>query len=505
MEILNFAEPGVKLRDNQIELLSEIETHWDRTDVFVVQAPVGSGKSHIATTVANWAQQIRGQTTAILTHRVSLQDQYERTFPHIPALAGASRYQCPTFKTSCGDVKAATESYCTGSCVYSQHRDAVAKARIAVYNYHVYAYINDVKNVLICDEAHSMFDIISEMYSLTLWKHKDKYPAGLKTCGDVAVWLEQQVKLLQTDLTMVAAAEQGTEVQKERIRINKLITKYQKVLSGLQRAPLNFFIEAAMGDYNGQKKEMLRIRPTTMAGLPGIIWNGKVDQKIILMSGTIGEEDVKKLGFVGRRIKYIQGANPIPPERRPVDVSWGRNMSREYQDRNIQEVCAKIEEIAARYPGKKGLVHLTYGMAEKFKAHLTGSQYLWHTSENREEVLAKYLESTEPVILMACGFAEGIDLAGEQFGWQVIAKILWPSKEDALIAKYYRDDPRWVRWGVVKAIEQQTGRICRTPIDYGITFILDSEFGNPKMKRRGLIDNAKDMLSKGFLDSVVWE
>lgn len=505
MEILNYAAPGIELRDTQIEILEQVQTHWDRADIIVLKAPVGSGKSHIANTIANWAHSTKQKKTAILTHRVSLQDQYERSFPDTPALAGVGRYQCPKLQMSCADAKEALGGYCESTCVYSLQKAKVAASPIAVFNYHVYIYSYEKRDVLIGDEAHSIFDILSEIYSLTLWKHKEKYPDGLRTCGDIAVWLEGQIKGLNLEIATLKAETQTKETQKQVIALTKTVNKYQKVLSGLQRAPLNFFIEAGKGDYRGQQKEMLRVRPTTMEGLPAILWNGKVNQKIVLMSGTIGEEDIKKLGFTGRRIKYITGRNPIPADRRPVDVSWGRNMSYEFQDRNVPAVCEKIKEIAARYPGKKGLVHLTYGLAEKFKAHLTGPQYLWHTSENREEVLAKYLESTEPVILMACGFSEGIDLAGEQFYWQAIAKISWPSKEDALIAKYYRDDPLWVRWGVVKAIEQQAGRISRSPTDYGKTFILDSSFGNPTKKRRGLIDQCRHLFSKSFLEAIEWE
>lgn len=504
--ILNHANEGVTLRDNQVEILEQIERDWDRADIFVIQAPVGSGKSHLAVTTANWAHKTRGKRSTILTHRVQLQDQYERSFPEIPALAGVGRYECPTYKMSCGSTKEAIEGYCSGSCGYLQKRTAAERAPVAVYNYHVFTYLSDERDILICDEAHSLFDILSEMFSLSLWKHKEKYPDGLKTCGDVAIWLEKQIKEINLDLqnlrTQLSKTAEGV---KQIAELQKTVKKYYKVLSGLQRAPLNFFIEHTRGDYFGKQKELLRIRPTTLVDLPPTLWNYKVDQKIILMSGTISPEDIKKLGFVGRRIKYITGANPIPVERRPIDVSWGVNMGAQHQERNTPLICKKIEELAAKHAGKKGLVHLTYGMVPKFKAHLRDSKYLWHTPEDREEVLRKYLESKEPVILMACGFSEGLDLAGEDFEWQAIAKIPYPSLGDQLVAKWAREDPQWYLWLTIRQLEQMAGRISRGPTDYGKTYVLDGAFGNPVKKRAGIIDRARKLMSPGFLSAVSWQ
>jgi Rad3-related DNA helicase len=504
--ILDYAQDGVTLRDNQVAILEQVEAIWDRSDVVVIKAPVGSGKSHLANVIGRWSQDTRKLRSAILTHRVALQDQYERSFPEMPALAGIGRYQCPTMKMGCGDVREATDNFCSGSCHYSVAKTRAAAAPVTIYNYHVYAYLQDKRDVLICDEAHSLFEILSDMFSLVLWKHKEKYPDGLKTCGDVALWLEKQIKQLSLDLEVFKAESDKTAVEVKQISdMQKVIRKYQKVLSGLQKAPANFFIENTKGDYRGQMKEMLRVRPTTMVGLPPSLWNYKVDQKLILMSGTIGEEDIKKLGLTGRRIKYIEGANPIPADRRPVDVRWGVNMGQQFQDRNTPVMCKKIQELAAEYPDTKGLVHLTYGLAEKFKAHLTGPRYLWHTSENREEVLKEYLVSKGSVILMACGFSEGLDLAGEAYSWQAVCKVPYPSLGDQLVAKWAREDPAWYQWLCVRALEQMVGRICRGPTDYGKTFILDSGFGNPAKKRQGLIDRARPLFSKGFLESVIWQ
>jgi Rad3-related DNA helicase len=148
-------------------------------------------------------------------------------------------------------------------------------------------------------------------------------------------------------------------------------------------------------------------------------------------------------------------------------------------------VCAEIEKLAQEHPGK-GLVHITYGLIPHFKKYLTDERYLWHTPATRGAVYEEFIASTEPRILMACGMAEGIDLAGPDYQWQVIAKIQFPSLMDALVRRQKEAEPEWYDWQTIKTTIQQTGRICRSVDDYGVTYILDSSFEFLFNKRRGL-------------------
>lgn len=513
MSILDFFPAGTTPRPNQTAILKEVENVWGNADVIIIRASVGSGKSNIGVTIANWATQ-GNHTAAILTHRVSLQDQYRKSFPEIPALMGKARYACPVMKMSCADVKEALDGYCSGSCKYLADQQATEAAKVSIYNYHIYAHLKEKRNVIVADEYHSIFDILSEMLTLRVWKHKDKYPEGLDTCGDVAVWLEGHIKRisikknkLAREVRELTTAEDKPppDMVKELKELTDTYNKYKRINAGLQIAPANFFLEHTKDFYRGKEMELLQIRPTSLQNLPPVLWRSSGIQKIVLMSGTSSDQDIQKLGLEGMRIKYIQGANPIPKDRRPVDASWGVNMSWEYQDKNMPALAERIELLALTHLETKGLVHLTYGMAEKLKRYLKGDRYLWHDNKNREGVLASYMASTEPVILMACGMSEGLDLAGPTFGWQAIAKIPFPSMADKLIAKWAREEKSWYNWLTIRAIEQMTGRICRGPEDYGVTYILDLAFGNIPKKRPGLVQRAGKLFSKDFIESITWE
>ncbi len=503
--ILSYCPPGITLRPTQVTALLEIESALTNYDVIVGSYPVGSGKSLLARVTAAWAQD-HDRRTAILTHRVSLQDQFEASFPDVPTLRGVGRYTCKTYQMSCADVKDTVGAYCGDSCTYKKARDTALKSPVAVYNYHTYLYGNDSKDWLIVDEAHALFDVLTEQYTINCWKHKEKYPDKIATCGEVAIWLEKRRKSLLGEMALLRATpDLGKEGMKELKVLQDTEKRYSRILSGLQTAPANFFIEHSTDFYRGKEMPLLRVRPTTLRGLPPMLWDtSNRKQKLIFMSGTIGPADVEKLGLTGMRVKYLRGENPIPVSQRPVDASFGLNMAYKYQDKNLSEMAEKVMELATKHSDTKGLCHLTYDLSRKLRPLLTDPRFLWHTSQDAQEKLKEFKASSEPVILMACGMEEGLDLAGPSYGWQAILKIPWPSRADKLIDKFYREDMNWIQWITVRKLEQMTGRICRGPDDYGVTYVLDSGFGNPPKRRFGLFQQCRALFSKSFIASIKW-
>jgi Rad3-related DNA helicase len=71
---------------------------------------------------------------------------------------------------------------------------------------------------------------------------------------------------------------------------------------------------------------------------------------------------------------------------------------------------------------------------------------------------------------------EGIDLAYDSGRWQIISKVPWPSLADPAIKYLCKLDNEWYAWETVKTLLQGCGRICRTPDDFGATYIFDSTF-----------------------------
>ena len=166
-ELCNSAPDGYVLRDCQVEALLELERSWDHYDVFIINAPVASGKSLQAISIAEWSKQ-RGQSTAILTPQVILQDQYTKEFTEIPSLKGRGRYCCSEDGyESCDDFFMTTEKYCI-KCPYQAAKKAVKENPVGIYNLYSYLFDDGKSDILVVDEAHSIMSQLQEFYSIKL-------------------------------------------------------------------------------------------------------------------------------------------------------------------------------------------------------------------------------------------------------------------------------------------------------------------------------------------------
>jgi len=523
MSILNYVPEGFNTDESDIRwneqkgILLDVEKFWNRYDVIVIPAAVGTGKSLIAQTIARWRESFE-ESTGTITHRVALQEQYEKSFPDVDILMGKARYTCVEGFGSCQEHFELFEGYCD-TCPYARAKDNCLKATNAVFNFQSYILHKAYKDNLIVDEAQNILPIMGETFSLTLWKHVHNYPDDIETHGDVAMWLEAQIKITEGEIDEARAefAKTRKGVKGHRIpkkhrlaaatyrNLNRREKKYRQVLAGLQRAPMHYFIEHSEESYRNEPMMALKVRPTTLRDMPELLWPTSSTKKIVLMSGTIEQRDITELGLHDRKVKFIDTNNPIEPDRRQIIVDNPHNMSWRYQDKNMSAVIAQIQRIMNSYPDTKGMVHMTYGLAKKMKGLLKDERIMWHDREDKEAVLATFKASEQPKVMVACGMSEGVDLAGPDFSFQIIAKVQWPSSADKMIDMFYKKDIERVIWDTVRTIRQQAGRICRGADDMGITYIIDAAFGNVKKKRKGLFQRSRQFWPEDIVKSIKWE
>lgn len=118
---------------------------------------------------------------------------------------------------------------------------------------------------------------------------------------------------------------------------------------------------------------------------------------------------------------------------------------------------------------------------------------MFHERYDKREVYQRFRDSPpeEGQVLVACGMYEGIDLPEDLGRFQVIAKIPWPNLGNNAVRYQADRDSEWYLWEAAKITIQAAGRICRTPQDYGETFILDSSFQRLVRESRecGLLPN----------------
>jgi len=464
-----------KPRKVQERILSkDLPEAWDTHRVFVITVPVAGGKSLIARTIAEALSKEKGMSTAKCVPTIILQEQYANEFPELPMLKGKDRYQCddPEY-SSCHEKAAAIEHTCD-NCPYKRDRNACLHSSIGIFNLYSYLFLQDrtnqseggdVKDVVILDEAQTVISQLRDMYTFKFWAHKDKYPKDMKTHGDVVLWLESKAADYTTEWNSM-------EKSKEKEELYRYIDRLYILSKGMKTTPGDYFYEYRREFYRGMMRDCLVIIPFTMRGLTSKLSYSK---KIVLMSATLNNFDLEELGLSDKRVKYIEAESEIPVQNRPILFLPAYKASYKTKGEYEKVLANTVRKLLKKH-NNKGLIHITYDMIEPLKALLGDEpRLLWHTKTTKNSKYKEFRESTDKV-LMAAGMAEGIDLAGVEYEWQVVTKIMFPSLADGMVKRQKENNHKWYSWQACKTLIQQSGRICRTPSDYGITYILDSNF-----------------------------
>jgi Rad3-related DNA helicase len=127
---------------------------------------------------------------------------------------------------------------------------------------------------------------------------------------------------------------------------------------------------------------------------------------------------------------------------------------------------------------------------------------LLQTPGHREDALRQFMRSKE-CIFLSVNYAEGINLKGENFQRNIIAKVPYPSLGDEWVIKRNETDKaelnidKWYRLTTAVAIQQAAGRTTRDPDDFSKTYILDSNFGF-------FYSQNKNLLEPWFRDAIIW-
>jgi len=302
------------------------------------------------------------------------------------------------------------------------------------------------------------------------------------------MWLEKQIPILERKYEYADETKKGA--------IQAKIEKYKRIYEGIATAKNSFFFKQEVKTFRGRKQHCLTITPITMRFIPHGMWGGSKKVRVLLMSGTINDIDIEYLGLNRHSNVLLKTVSPIPPEQRPVLINPVAKMGMYHQATSIPKIAKEILNISDIENSTKGMIHLPYALQAKFKPYFKDNpRFMFHTQATKEKQFKKYRESEEPVVLFASGMAEGIDLAGPDYGWQIIAKVLYLNLGDSFVKYQMQISQRWYSWGAVKAIVQQTGRICRGKSDEGKTYILDSDF-------LSLYNKNKDLFPEYFKSAI---
>lgn len=427
-------------RAEQVEVLERAREAWARSDVLIVRAPVGAGKSWIAMALARWAG---GGTIATPTN--NLVAQYEDTWHDLVT--------CPR-----------------GSGSRDQAREWVRTNPVRVLNYYQYLAFRAYSDVVVFDEAHRLVPTLQELEAFKLWDHDTPLPDWARSTTDLLVW---------------AKSHPGDK-------------RLAKLAKALLKRPDTYQIEVGPDTWRGQERRSLRLTPLTPRHNRPFLWPSSRVKKLVFMSATFHEEDLWDLGLESRRVTVLDCASPIPAKNRPVVYDPVGSLGRAGRSAALPLLEARIQALAAFHAGQRGVVHATYELARELRAGPLGRdpRFVWHGADNAGRVLREWLSTTaDDRVLVACGMTEGIDLHGDRARWQCVCKMMYPSRADPAVDAKARLRPDWYSWVAARDVQQAIGRVARGPEDWGVSYILDSDFGS-------LYSKHKSMFVPSFRDAL---
>jgi Rad3-related DNA helicase len=98
---------------------------------------------------------------------------------------------------------------------------------------------------------------------------------------------------------------------------------------------------------------------------------------------------------------------------------------------------------------------------------------------DREAVLEQFKQAEAPAILVSPSMGTGVSLDYDLARYAIIAKMPFPDQGDKLVAKRLQTGGKkvWYQYATAAELVQSSGRIVRADDDWGITYILDANFG----------------------------
>lgn len=495
----------------QIRAIVEVVAAFDETNVVVLDAPTGSGKTVIAEAVRRIVQTRRA---LYVCHSLGLQDQFATDFPYAKVIKGRSNYRTGRYPkrfpwVSCGDCEWRQDrpecSLCEAKdrCPYEKAKIRALGAELAVANM-AYALTEwngpgrfSGRDLVIVDEADLWEPAVVEHISVDVSERRMRQfgwvtPSKVTVVGSWLEWLGDHLPKAKSLL------EVETD-EKQQKYLERLISQLEVVQKGMKDG----LPYAYMGRTGGLA---VGFKPAYVGDYcKDAVWrHGK---KWLLMSATVisAESLLKSLGYEGS-YRLVTCPSTFPTKNRRVVVRPTVNMARleNYDDRLKTLTDAILREV----DGERGriVIHtVSYSLARDIHRVLereleTRQVYTYTMATARAGAISDYKREAGS-ILVAPSADRGIDLPDDLCRLCIIAKVPFPNLGDRMVSMrlHMRGGQVWYTATTIRTIVQMAGRGVRHKDDWCRTVILDSQF-NANVWSRG-----KHLFPRWFKEAMVWE
>lgn len=519
-----------KPRKEQKEALSFIDSEYQKNKLnkfFLLNLPVGSGKSHLALMIADWYRKnvTKMSRVDIITNSKILQDQYADTYESISDLKGKENYECESYSCSCAqgaEFNRLNKTSCE-SCPYSFARENYISGGISLTNFYLYILYaiynpklmeNRGARVLIVDEAHEFDDVMSDFISIKItdnvvkkFKFSNEYDVlkKLKSVNSISDYVDFLRYLNGEIVTTIEDMERGMSSAPRNVKSDKRDLKISKVLKTKNSDVKVMNLVTDLKQYQLKIEVFLKeYKDNPNNWILESNWNEKMKSKelslepiwaydyldkyvfsnydmVFLMSGTILDKNLfcQLNGLDVTKAVYYSIASPFPLKNRPIYYMPLGKMSFKSKDDTFKRYVPYIQKLLDKYKKKKGIIHTnSFELAKWIENSINDPRLVFHDSSNKDEVLRMHMESDEPTVIVSPSMDTGVSFDNDSARFQIIAKVPYPSLASQKNKMRQMNNPDWYSWKTVSGLIQMTGRPVRSEIDYADTIIIDGGFGD---------------------------
>lgn len=536
-----------KPRKEQREALEFIDTEYKSNPLnkfFLLNLPVGVGKSHLALMIADWYKKNvdRGAKIDIITNSKILQDQYSRTYESISDLKGKENYECESYACSCAQGQEFSKLNKTScqDCPHSAAREGYMAGGLSLTNFYLFILysiynpkIREARDpkVLIVDECHDFDDVMSDFISIKIteniirrFKFSDEYTIikKLKSVSSILTYVDFLKYLNSEIIETTDGMEKGMTTSSRDIKSDKRDLKISKVLktkntdvrlmqlvSDLRQLQLK--IDVFLKEYKDNPNnwvleshynEKLKQRELSLEPIWAYDYLDKYVfshyDMVFLMSGTILDKNLfcQLNGLDVSKAVYYSIASPFNPSNRPIYYMPVGKMSFKQKEETFARYIPYIKKLLDKYKGRKGLIHTnSFELAKWIEGSIKDPRLIFHDSSNKDEMLKFHQDSTQPTVLVSPSMDTGVSFDNDDARFQIIAKVPYPSLASQKNKLRQKNNPDWYSWKTCAGLQQACGRIVRSGLDYGDTIIIDGSFSD-------VIKYSSNFLPGWFQDSI---
>ena len=508
--------PKYNPRNSQIKLINKINFAIKKGyKNIILEAGTGTGKSAIATTLANMYED-----SYILTMTKQLQEQYLDDFDDmLVEIKGKGNYKC-NYKGYCDFcIKDEYNLRKCDDCDFKLAFKRAVEAENVITNYDFFYYMGvankllDPRELLILDEAHNLERKMLMLSSHGLNREYIATKFGLDIFQPIMDESKSLYYLKTNPQYWIELCDELVGICKERIKEIEGEHKndVQVTLDEFENNPSKFssvdYIEKQRLETDMKSFNLISVGLTTnelIIDLPenDVIKDNQMDIQAEFKPFSVSE-DTKELlklgnirifltGTLGNKEKfckwndidpeetyYIYEKSPFDVEKRPIYPDFVGSMSG--KTRNIpnwknKKAISKIKELLDKHPTEKGVIHTSSNeQAFWIMENLKGYPIVFVGGKDRNEILKKFAESKKRLILIGASIKDGVDFKGDLCRFQIIFKIPYPQLNEQV--KYRKAlDKSWYFYQAVMALMQAYGRGIRDKDDWCVMYVIDSDF-----------------------------